>query len=541
MKVLWVEDGGGNLAIEQVATELFQELLPIEAFDAIDTDADESVWVQLEQSFKKHSSHQLTACKSYSEWQKAYKSHSDDFDVILIDINLEAYKTPPEQCPIENPDFDKKAGLYIYHQLIKNGFLEENIAFLTGEENTLHDFINNLQAALLECPTNVFEKKPDDFIKIRNWLSEKAKSASSQADRSLRKIKRLLSEDWILAISVFDDEFEMAADIVYQIQKQGIQSAMFLKMVKIAKILCHKRHEGKLIKTAFVLKHYQGSLDDYQNQKNRVSQLLSSDFFTLANIDGILKEAIKVNGVDRAFVILSSNDRAEGNEFFIQNLRSISQPSGKDIGNPKWDKISYLTQDSGCALILPGDSRVKLMVKGQQLTEYSDGTWKRANFIELQQLVVAIAKEQGFDEVIMKDVLKKCIYASEKREGVTFIIQNTIDIKVKCSLGADIQKEEKFIDLKKNRITDFERQEYLAITFGDGAILLSKEGYTLAINAFVRQSQQTKVKPIQGKGNRHLSAQTITQETDALSIVVSHDGPISVFCDGELAARIPQQ
>ena len=178
MKILWVEDGGGNLTIEQGAIELFQELLSPGAFNAIDTDADESVWMQLQQLFKDRSSekHQMIACKSYLEWQNAYKVHGGDFDVILIDINLEAYKTPAELCPIANSDFDKKAGLYIYNQLVKDGFPDDNIAFLTGEKNTLSDFVSACQTAFMEKPQHTFEKKPFDFIKIRQWLATKADS-----------------------------------------------------------------------------------------------------------------------------------------------------------------------------------------------------------------------------------------------------------------------------------------------------------------------------------------------------------------------------
>jgi hypothetical protein len=115
----------------------------------------------------------MTACNSFLKWQADYEVHHGDFDVVLMDINLEAYKTPLEEHPIKNPEFDKKAGLYIYHRLIKDGFPEENIAFLTGEENTLRDFIKDCQAASMDEPSNTFEKKPEGFEEIRKWLTQK--------------------------------------------------------------------------------------------------------------------------------------------------------------------------------------------------------------------------------------------------------------------------------------------------------------------------------------------------------------------------------
>jgi DNA integrity scanning protein DisA with diadenylate cyclase activity len=48
----------------------------------------------------------------------------------------------------------------------------------------------------------------------------------------------------------------------------------------------------------------------------------------------------------------------------------------------------------------------------------------------------------------------------------------------------------------------------------------------------------TQVISIPGTGSRHLSAQKVTKETDALAFVVSEDGPITVFLDGEVVFRV---
>ncbi|MCP4696168.1 MAG: hypothetical protein GY862_04875 [Gammaproteobacteria bacterium] len=194
MKILWIEDGGGSLRVSQVAAELFQGLLPIKVFDS-DYDPDESPWLQLPGLFEKHSAHQLMACKSYLEWKKAYDEEDGDFDVVLLDINLEAYQTPAKQRPISNPDFDKKAGLFIYNQLVKSGFPEENIAFLTGEENSLREFIKGCQTAFMTEPKNTFEKKPSDFVKIRQWLAGKKDSAYLTLRRGIIEGCRFLTKE----------------------------------------------------------------------------------------------------------------------------------------------------------------------------------------------------------------------------------------------------------------------------------------------------------------------------------------------------------
>src|SRR5205823_6546597 len=114
--------------------------------------------------------------RSYVDWKETFGREAGDFDVALIDINLEAYRTPADQLPegIESAGFDKKAGFHIYHQLLKSGFLDDNIAFFTGEENSLREFSRYCGEILVEKPKNTFEKKQSDFERLRDWLQAKA-------------------------------------------------------------------------------------------------------------------------------------------------------------------------------------------------------------------------------------------------------------------------------------------------------------------------------------------------------------------------------
>jgi hypothetical protein len=176
MKILWIEDFGGGLSPSKVVLDIFGDLIPKEIFDRDYDPVNEDVSTQLNLLFANNSLHQIHVCKSYSEWRETFEREASDFDVALIDINLEAYRTPINRLPegIDNSDFDKKAGFHIYHQLIKNGFSDENIAFFTGEENSLRDFSRYCGEILIEKPRFTFEKKATDFQRLRKWLSTKA-------------------------------------------------------------------------------------------------------------------------------------------------------------------------------------------------------------------------------------------------------------------------------------------------------------------------------------------------------------------------------
>lgn len=169
MKILWIEDFDKNSDIAITAEDMFKDL-----FAEWFLDDEEEIEKTLSALFENHSIHRLSVCKSYQEWVEKYKA--DDFDVILIDINLEANKTPAEKRPPHfrsDEDFDKKAGFYIYDQLIKKGFPDDNIGFFTANDDQLEVFEKACNALKIEKPKHPFTKGKDDS-ELRNWLSEKA-------------------------------------------------------------------------------------------------------------------------------------------------------------------------------------------------------------------------------------------------------------------------------------------------------------------------------------------------------------------------------
>jgi hypothetical protein len=175
MKLLWIEDFGSGVAGSKLAIDMFGDLIPKSIFDG-EYNHDEEVWTELPRLFEKHTIHRIYICKSYLEWEKVYGDHNGDFDIIFIDINLESYKTPKSKLPIKYLNFDKKAGFYIYNQLIKDGFPEGNIVFFTAEGNTLKSFERMCGDMLTDKPKNAFEKKSTHYERLRKWITKKINS-----------------------------------------------------------------------------------------------------------------------------------------------------------------------------------------------------------------------------------------------------------------------------------------------------------------------------------------------------------------------------
>lgn len=209
MKILWIEDFGGQLSDRHIATELFQGLIPLEVFDD-ELGRDKKVNEVLPQLLKKNSLHELYHCHSYLEWMALFEEHQTDFDIVFIDINLTTFPTPKEKRPElyrNNEQFDKKAGFFIYYQLIKNKFPEDDIAFFTVEMSSLEDFLKHCQDAMLDLPKNLYEKKSLDFVKVRDWLENKSKDRKLILRRGITEgcqfIKRYIQD---IPLESFEEE-----------------------------------------------------------------------------------------------------------------------------------------------------------------------------------------------------------------------------------------------------------------------------------------------------------------------------------------------
>lgn len=175
MKVLWIEDFDNVPNLFVMAKNMFESLFSEDIFKRY-YDKNKEINTALPALFENHSFHRIAVCKSYQEWFETYKA--DDFDVILIDINLEQNEIPPEKRPPDfrsDDDFDKRAGFYIYDQLIKGGFPDDNIGFFTANDDQLEDFEKACGQLKIEKPRHPFVKGEDES-ELRDWLCEKAEN-----------------------------------------------------------------------------------------------------------------------------------------------------------------------------------------------------------------------------------------------------------------------------------------------------------------------------------------------------------------------------
>ena len=71
----------------------------------------------------------------------------------------------------------------------------------------------------------------------------------------------------------------------------------------------------------------------------------------------------------------------------------------------------------------------------------------------------------------------------------------------------------------------------------DGAFVVSDNGIVLSACRYINASSEG-VRLPSGLGSRHMAAASITQQTDAVAVVVSESSIVRVFDDGEIVAEI---
>lgn len=184
MNVLWLEDFGGGLRSDSATlVNMFRGLLNETVFDdEWDPEADliSSPELLEEFFFAQSLVHKVSLLRHYADFRR----HESDFpqfnDVVVIDINLS--RGVPADTPL--PDgfkdaalFHRKAGFFIYNQLVRQGFPAENICFLTGErESTFGEFSEHCQQALIPLPM-AFGKDDAGLEAFRAWLATRQASA----------------------------------------------------------------------------------------------------------------------------------------------------------------------------------------------------------------------------------------------------------------------------------------------------------------------------------------------------------------------------
>ncbi|HHE38758.1 MAG TPA: hypothetical protein ENL20_09325, partial [Candidatus Cloacimonetes bacterium] len=87
MKILWIEDFGGNATAREMSVNIFDDFLGKIISEKYRKDSEFSIKKEFTEYVKKISFHEIDLIKNYPEFRKI-QDNIFDYDYILIDINL---------------------------------------------------------------------------------------------------------------------------------------------------------------------------------------------------------------------------------------------------------------------------------------------------------------------------------------------------------------------------------------------------------------------------------------------------------------------
>lgn len=372
---------------------------------------------------------------------------------------------------------------------------------------------------------------------VREKALQKLSTELNRIDEMFASLTMLAPPDLALLVNIFGAG-EIGPRVLGSILSLGIQPANFLKLAKLASVLCHATFEQRHIETGFLLREVLDANKYLVEHAEQIAELLEPGFF-MGETRRIVAEAIRVDGIGRVFTVLVEPGSKEWVGEHIGHVKEAEpQAAGSDIllGNPRWrDLMAITVNGANCAFILPGRSWIKVIAGGSQMAEFRNGKWGYATLAELRDRLPDFAAKTGIEFRVLVDIIQKALVASDSNSGRTFVIRQSEGASPRLGNHKQIAPDGGELSMKLS--VDFGASEYLTLTGGDGAVILSCEGKTLATNATLAPRPATKITAIPGTGSRHHSAQKITAECAVVAVVVSEDGPLTIFFRGEVFYR----
>ncbi len=202
--------------------------------------------------------------------------------------------------------------------------------------------------------------------------------------------------------------------------------------------------------------------------------------------------------------------------------------------NRKYCILSALSQ---CLIFYlpPVGNRVHVFSDGQLIFRYMKGDWYRCAIDQFENRLFSIAQEKQYDISTVSRIAQVALRMSNQNLEALFVIFNDFE-----TIMGQYDDCLNFYGVKLTATSLHALSDAELINFGkrDGAALVDAKGKVQTFMA-VLTSKLKDMHPFGLRdGLRHMSAQQFTHNAGCLAVVVSEDGTVTVFCDGEKVCRM---
>ena len=454
----------------------------------------------------------------------------------------------------------EKAKKYFENALEINPTFEDawnNLGVVFAEQNQTEDAIKCLEKAIELDPTLVtaWYNLGDEYLKINRYnLSinsyKRAIQLDPESDYAYDKLELAVSEKVkYKGDKKTDNIVENFSTSIINLSPE-IASKLFseFRSAKIYLLLCRifedlkipQKQISNLINLIHQLKYYieeqkliHSSLlvikNDFNIELLNLCYIIDTQLKLSDNISDIKRVAQIVNGYDGGLVV-----RASGKIEGICIFESIK--SDKDNLMPKrYHKISAIShRTQGLLFLFRGDGRISVFYKGNRILNHTDLVW--SIFPQnLKTQILNLFEKHQIDKEMLLEILRIIIYISDKRMGALITIGDHKEV-----LKMRDPQKINYIKWKSLKLNQNDISAISGIIAQDGATIISKEGKVIRAMTFLRPPVSNRGEIEVGKGSRHNTAANVSASTNAITIAISVDGPITVYSRGKIVLRIIQ-
>ena len=318
-------------------------------------------------------------------------------------------------------------------------------------------------------------------------------------------------------------------------QKERINVNASLEVFKLTYECISKEEEGRPVSTGFLV----GEPDVFKQRLPDKTGIELERKNITEQLDKIRRLFGLIDGCSSIFII-GKDGVVEGSRLFPWNS-DTSEETDFDFSTCDFSThCNTLKNASGYSLLALGYSKTaKLFANGTLNAEVyfsgKTGTWTYRSLQELLEKLDQIALKKNLDRKLLHKILSVAINMSNHRKGGTMIIGNHEAIFQQSEPPRLMLTGLKLLDMKglqEKHLYNLASQEFALIIGRDGEI----KGSSVRLLAKVPDGVTVEVTA--SDGGRHRSAAEITATTDAISFVVSDDGPITVFEEGKRVIRV---
>jgi len=321
---------------------------------------------------------------------------------------------------------------------------------------------------------------------------------------------------------------------IYSLSRSfGIDVNTALEAFKLVYECVSKQEEGRPLSTGFLI-------GDSEKLRQRLPDFVGMDLQKRSLFD--LTKTVRslfglIDGYTSAFIV--------GKDGTLEDARLMpaapSEPKESSLTYVEFHGYCNASADTpGYGLVALGPMKTaKLFHDGRLRAEVyfsgKVGDWVHRSLDEVRDTLNQIASEKGIPQEVLYKVFTTAISMSNHRKGGTMIVGDHEQV-----LRQSEAPRQKLHEINILKLKGRQEKHLFNLATQEFALIMSRDGEPKASSVRLLARVPDTVKPEVGvaDGGRHRSAAEMSASTDSVAVVVSDDGPITVYSSGKRVLRV---